>query len=72
MIYSALAVEVPSAIDSSGTTRPDRLITSDIGAISVASALSPSRDTLAVDRTLAISVFAHFKTKLISSDEALV
>ena len=71
-ICSASAAEVPSAIASFDTTRPDHLITSDIGAVSVASAPSPSRDTLAVDRTLAISVLMLFKMKLISNDEALV
>jgi hypothetical protein len=60
------------AVASSGTTRLDRLITSDIGVVSVTSASSPSRDTLAMDLTLSISVFGFLKTKLISSDEALV
>jgi hypothetical protein len=44
-----------SATTSSGTTRPDRLIIYDIGAVSVVSTSSPSRDTLAVDLTRAIS-----------------
>jgi hypothetical protein len=56
----------------SNSLLPDRLITSDIGAASVALASSPLQDTLPVDRTLAISVFTLFKTMLISSDEALV
>jgi hypothetical protein len=71
-ICSASAVEVPLAIASSDTTRLDRLITSDIGVVSVASASSPSQDTLAVDRTLTISVFTLFKPEMISSDEAFV
>jgi hypothetical protein len=53
-------IRVPSATSFSDTTRPDYLITSDIGAISVTSTLSLSRDTLAVDRTLAISMFSLF------------
>jgi hypothetical protein len=61
----------PLAVVSSSTTKPDRLITSGIGAISDTSVSSPSRDTLAVDLTLAISVFSLFKMKLISSSEAL-
>jgi hypothetical protein len=61
-----------SAATSSDATRPDHLITSDIGAVSVASVSSPSRDTLAVVLTLAISVFMFFKMKLISSDEVFV
>jgi hypothetical protein len=44
----------PSTTALSYTTRPNRLITSDIGAVSVTSASSPSRDTLAVDLTQAI------------------
>jgi hypothetical protein len=42
----------------SDTTRPDRLIISDIGIVSVISASSPSRDTLAVDLTRPILSFA--------------
>jgi hypothetical protein len=68
-VYSALT---PSAEASSDITRPDRLITYDIGAVSVTSASSPSRDTLAVDLTLAISAFSFPKTKVISSAEELV
>jgi hypothetical protein len=41
---------------SSHTTNPERFIISEIGAISVASASSPSFVTLVVDMTLAISV----------------
>jgi hypothetical protein len=70
--YPASALEAPSAVASSGTTRPDRLITSDIGVVSVTSVSSPSWDNLAVDLTLAISVFSFLKTKLISRNEALV
>jgi hypothetical protein len=55
-----LTLEVPL----SATTRPDRFITSEIGAVSVASVSSPSRDTLAVDRTLAILMDFHSLTKL--------
>jgi hypothetical protein len=44
---SASALDVPSAIAASCTTRRDRLITSDMGAVSVTSVSSPSRDTLA-------------------------
>jgi hypothetical protein len=69
--YSVLAV-APSAVASSGITKPDRFITSDIGAVSVTSVSSPSRDTLAVDLTLAISLLSFLKTKLISSDEEFV
>jgi hypothetical protein len=61
----------PSVVTSSDTTRPDRFITSEIGAISAISVSSPSRDTLAVDLTLAICVFRFFKPKLILGDEAL-
>jgi hypothetical protein len=39
---------------TSVTTIPDYFITSQIGAVSVVSASSPSRVTLAVERTLAI------------------
>jgi hypothetical protein len=42
----------------SDITRPDRLIISDIGDVSVVSASSPSWDTLAVDLTRAIPSFA--------------
>jgi hypothetical protein len=56
-----LASEAPS----SATTNLDRFITSEIGANSVASVSSPSRDTLAVDRTLAISTIFYRLTKLI-------
>jgi hypothetical protein len=80
LLSSSLSLSLPpsatvylaSAVASSGTTRPDRLITSDIGVVSVTSASSPSRDTLAVDLTRAILVFRLLKTKLISSDEELV
>ena len=58
-----------SVVASSVTTRHDPLITSDTGAVSVTLVSSPSRDTLAVDLTLAISVFSFLKTKLTSSDE---
>jgi hypothetical protein len=61
---------VPLAVAPSCTTRPERLITSDMGAVSVISVSSPSRDTLAVDLTLAISMNSFFQTKLILSDEA--
>jgi hypothetical protein len=43
---------------SSGTTKPDRLIISDIDVVSFISASSPSRDTVAVDLTRAISSIA--------------
>ncbi len=46
------------------TTRPDRFITSEFGAVSVALVSSPSRDTLAVDRTLAILMDFYSLTKL--------
>jgi hypothetical protein len=55
--FSALAIST-SATTSSGTTRPDRYIISDIGAVSIVSTSSPSRDTLAVDLTRAISSVA--------------
>jgi hypothetical protein len=60
------------AITPSYTTSPDRLIISEIGAVSVISVSSPSRDTLAVDLTLAISLFSFSQTKLFLSDEMLV
>jgi hypothetical protein len=41
---------------SFGTINPERLIISEMGAVSEFRASSPSRVTLAVDRTLAISV----------------
>jgi hypothetical protein len=69
---SASALKVPSAVAPSCTTRPDHLITSDMGAVSVTSVSSPSWDTLVVDLTLAILVFSFFQTKLILSDEVLV
>jgi hypothetical protein len=72
LVCSASTLGVPSAVAPSYTTRPERLITSDMGAVSVTSVSSPSRDTLAVDLTLAISVFSFFETKLILNDEALV
>jgi hypothetical protein len=43
-----------------------------MGAVSVVSVSSPSRDTLAVDLTLAISLFSLSQTKLFLSDEMLV
>jgi hypothetical protein len=72
MTYSASALEVPSALVPSCTTSPDRLIISEMGAISVVSFSCPSRDTLAVDLTLAISLFSLSQTKLFLSDEMLV
>jgi hypothetical protein len=39
---------------SSDVNNPDRFIASEIGTVSIASASSPSRSTLAVERTLAI------------------
>jgi hypothetical protein len=39
---------------SSDETSPERLIALEIGTVSVASVSSPSRSTLAVERTLAI------------------
>jgi hypothetical protein len=68
----ASTLGIPSAVAPSYTTRPEHLITYDIGAVSVTSVSSPSRDTLVVDLTLAILVFSFFQTKLILSDEALV
>jgi hypothetical protein len=50
----------------------DRLIISEIGAVSVISISPPSRDTLAMDLTLAISLFSFSQTKLFLSDEMLV
>jgi hypothetical protein len=70
--YSALALEVPSAIASSCTTSPKRLIIFKMGAVSVVSVSSPSRVTLAVDLTLAISLFRLSQTKLCLSGETLV
>jgi hypothetical protein len=52
--YSASAADAPSSAVPSVTTSPDCFITSEIGAVSMASASSPSRVTLAVERTLAI------------------
>jgi hypothetical protein len=41
-IYSASALEAPSAATSFETTRPDRFTTSEIGAVSTISLSSPS------------------------------
>jgi hypothetical protein len=71
-VCSALTLGVPLAVAPSCTTRPERLITSDMGAVSITSVSSHSRDTLAVDLTLAILVFSFFQTKLILIDEALI
>jgi hypothetical protein len=54
MVCSASAIAVASSAIHSVTTRPDCLMTSEIGAIFVTSVSSPSRVTLAVKRTLAI------------------
>jgi hypothetical protein len=57
VVCSASVSVTPSAIVSSYATNPKCLITSKIGAVLVVSASSLSRVTLAVDLTLAISVF---------------
>jgi hypothetical protein len=56
-LCSLLALATPSTIVSSYITNPECLITSEMGAVSVISVSSPSRVTLAVDLTLAISMF---------------
>jgi hypothetical protein len=53
---SASTTSSVGTVYSSGTINPECLIISKMGAISEVLASSPSRVTLAVDRTLAISV----------------
>jgi hypothetical protein len=56
LIYSLLSFgNVTFGNASSGTIKPKRLIISNIGVVSIISASYPLRDTLAVDRTRAIS-----------------
>jgi hypothetical protein len=56
-VCSASASVIPLAIVSSYTTSLERLIISEMGAVSVVSVSSPLRVTLAVDLTLAILLF---------------
>jgi hypothetical protein len=56
----------------SWTTNPERFIISAMGAVSEVPASSPSRATLAVDLTLAISVFSLSQMKLHLNDGTFV
>jgi hypothetical protein len=67
-ICLASASAAPSVMVPSCTTNPERSITSEMGAVSVVLASSPSRATLAVDLTLAISVLNLWQTKLRLND----
>jgi hypothetical protein len=72
IVGSASASATPLVIVSSCTTKPERFIISEMGAVSEVQASSPSRATLAVDLTLAILVFSLWQAKLHLSNGTFV